>query len=122
MEQNEKIVFICTAGPTNPEKATLPFVIATAALAMDVAVTMILQSDAVELAREGVAEQVNAKGFLPFKQLLDSFLEQEGVMMLCSPCLKERNIGPDQIIKNAQVIAAGTVVIEMMSATNVVSY
>jgi uncharacterized protein involved in oxidation of intracellular sulfur len=122
MESNEKIVIICTVGPTNPEKATLPFVLATAAQAMDVPVTVILQSDAVEFARKGLAEQVNAKGFLPFKQLLDTFLELEGELLLCSPCLKERNIGPDEIIVGSKVIAAGSVVTEVLSATNVVTY
>jgi uncharacterized protein involved in oxidation of intracellular sulfur len=122
MDTNEKIVIISTTGPENPEKATLPFVVATAAQSMDIEVTIILQSEAVLLTKKGEAETVKAKGLLPLKELLDTFIELEGKLMLCSPCVKERNIKPEELIDGSELIAAGTVVTEVMSATNVVNY
>ena len=122
METNEKIVIISTTGPENPEKATLPFVVATAAQSMDIEVTIILQSEAVLLTKKGEAEKVKAKGLLPLKELLDTFIELEGKLMLCSPCVKERNIKQEELIEGSELIAAGTVVTEVMSATNVVNY
>lgn len=122
MEANEKIVIISTVGPKSPEKATLPFVLATAAQAMDVEVTVIMQSDAVELAKTGVAETVNAKGLMPLKELMDTFNELEGELLLCSPCIKERNIAESDLVAGSKLIAAGTVVTEVLSATNVVNY
>ena len=122
METNEKIVIISTVGPDSPEKATLPFVLATAAQAMDVEVVMILQSDAVLISKKGEAEKVRAKGLLPLKELLDTFIQLEGKLLLCSPCIKERNIGNEDLVDGSQLIAAGTVVTEVLSATNVVNY
>ena len=122
MESNEKIVIISTVGTSNPEKATLPFVLATAALATDVEATVILQSDAVELARQGVAGTIRAKGLLPLEELLNSFMELDGKLLLCSPCVKEREIGQDELIDQARLIAAGTVVTEILSAKSVVTY
>ena len=122
MESNEKIVIISTVGPNSPEKATLPFVLATASQAMDVEVTVILQSDSVELSRKGISENVKAKGLLPLKELLDTFMELEGSLLICSPCAKERGIAQSDLIDGAELIAAGTVVTEVLSATNVVSY
>lgn len=122
METNEKIVIISTVGPKSPEKATLPFVLATAAQAMDVEVTVIMQSDAVELAKTGVAETVNAKGLMPLKELMDTFNELEGELLLCSPCIKERNITESELVAGSKLIAAGTVVTEVLSATNVINY
>jgi uncharacterized protein involved in oxidation of intracellular sulfur len=122
METNEKIVIISTVGPENPEKATLPFVLATAAQSMDVEVTVILQADSVMLAKNGEADKVKAKGLLPLKELLDTFIELEGKLLLCSPCVKERNIQSDELIKGSELIAAGTVVTEVLSATSVVNY
>lgn len=118
----EKLVIISTVGPENPEKSSLPFVVATAAQATDVKVSIIMQSNAVTLAKKGEAEKVNAVGFMPLKQLLDTYAEMGGELLLCSPCLKERGITPDQLLPCGKTIAAGTVVDEVMSATNVLSY
>lgn len=122
METNEKIVIISTVGKDNPEKATLPFVLATAAQATDVEVTVILQADSVVLAKKGEADHVKAGSLLPLKELLDTFLEFKGSLFLCSPCLKARNITENEIIEGSQIIAAGTVVTEVLSATSVVTY
>ena len=122
MAENEKLVIISTIGNENAEKATLPFVLATAAQASDIEVVVILQSNSVVLAKQGEAEKVNASGFLPMIQLLESYIEMGGKLLLCSPCLKERNITKDELIDGSDIIAAGTVVTEVMSATSVVTY
>lgn len=121
-ENNEKIVIISTVGIENPEKATLPFVLATASQSMDIEVVIILQSSAVVIAKVGEAEKINVKGFVPLKSLLDTFLELGGTLMLCSPCVKEREILPEDLIQGSELIAAGSVVTEVMSAKTVVTY
>ena len=74
--QTEKILYITTYGDENPDKAAFPFVLANAALAMDVEVTIVLQSNAVRLARKGFAETVPAVGGLPpLKKLIDDLVE-----------------------------------------------
>jgi len=122
MAENEKIVIISTIGDENPEKATLSFVLATAAQSMDVEVVMILQASAVVIAKEGEAEKINAPGLMPLKKLVDTFMELGGKLLLCSPCLKERNITANDLINGSTVIAAGSVVTEVLSATSVVTY
>ena len=122
MAENEKLVIISTIGEENPEKATLPFVLATAAQSMDAEVVIILQSSAVVIAKTGEAEKINAKGFMPLKKLLDTFIELGGSLMVCSPCLKERNITADELINGSAIVAAGSVATEVMSAKSVVTY
>ena len=122
MAENEKLVIICTYGGENPVKATLPFVMATAAQASDVEVVVILQSNAVVLAKVGEAEKSSAKGFVPVKELIDTYISLGGRLLLCSPCLKERNIGKEELINGTSIIAAGTVVSEVMSARSVLTY
>ena len=122
MENAEKIVIISTVGPENPEKATLPFVCATAAQSMDVEVTMILQSNGVLISKKGEADDIKAPGLMPLKDLLKTFLELEGKLLLCSPCIKERNISTDELVEGSELIAAGTVVSEVLSAKNVLTY
>jgi uncharacterized protein involved in oxidation of intracellular sulfur len=122
MEEIEKIVIISTTGPENQEKATLPFVVATAAQSIDVKVTVILQASAVLLAKKGAAENINAPGLLPLKQLMDTFIELGGDLHLCSPCIKERHIKEEELVTGSQLIAAGTVVTEVLSAKAVLTY
>jgi uncharacterized protein involved in oxidation of intracellular sulfur len=122
MTDNEKLVIICTGGPENQEKATLPFVIATAAQTVDAEVVVIMQASAVLLAKKGIAETVNAPGLMPLKKLMDTFVELGGQLLLCSPCIKERFIGVDELLPGSKLIAAGTVVEEVMSAKAVLSY
>ena len=122
MSDNEKLVIISTIGEDNPEKATLPFVLATAAQASDVEVILILQANAVVIGKKGEAEKINAKGFMPLKELVDKYISFGGNLLLCSPCLQVRNITKDDIINGSTIIAAGTVAAEVISAKSVVTY
>jgi predicted peroxiredoxin len=122
MEQTEKIVVISTTGPEFQEKATLPFVVATAAQTVDTHVVIILQASAVLLAKKGMAENVNAPGLLPLKQLMDTFIELGGDLLICNPCIKERHITSEDLMPGAKPIAAGTVVTEVLSAKAVLTY
>lgn len=122
MDDTEKIVIISTIGPENQEKATLPFVIATAGQSMDVHVVLILQASAVLLAKKGNAENVNAQGLMPLKKLMETFIELGGELLLCSPCIKERFIHEADLIPGSKLVAAGTVIDEILSAKSVVTY
>jgi len=54
MEENvEKIIYICTCGEKDAEKAHIPFVLAVAALATDIKATIALQGDAIYIATKG---------------------------------------------------------------------
>ncbi len=120
---SEKLVFMVTHGPDEPELATIPFVMACAALASDVAVVMGFQADAVRLVAKGVAGTVEAPAFPPLSKLLSDFRELGGTLLVCAPCLKSRGIAaPDDLIDGAEVVAAGRFIAEITSATNSLTY
>lgn len=121
MSTPEKIVAIATHGPEDPERATLPFVVTNAALAMDVPATVVLQGTAVLLAQRNVGEHIFAPGLPPFATLLASFLEQGGQLLVCTPCVKERKL-EDQLIPGGELVAAARVVQECLGASAVLSY
>ena len=58
MPDHEKLVIMVTHGPEEPELATIPFVMAGAAVASDVDVVMGFQGDGCRLVQKGVAETV----------------------------------------------------------------
>ena len=123
MANPEKLVFMVTHGPADPELATIPFVMAAAALASDVEVVMGFQGDAVELMRTGDAETVNAPGFPPLAKLLADVRELGGKLLVCSPCIKSRGIAvPDDLVEGSELVAAGRFIAEITSAHSTLVY
>lgn len=104
-----KRIFIWSMnGPENAEKAILPFIIANAAFVHeDVEVYICLVSNGVWLAKKGVAEHVKCCKWA-LKELMDKFLEQGGKLLVCSPCLDERDIKEEELIEQATVTGAVT--------------
>lgn len=122
-EKNGKLILMCTHGPEDPERATIPFVMATAAQASDVEVLLGFQANGVMLIRKGCAEHVFAAGFPPLKELLNIYIENGGKLFVCGPCVKSRQINPEEeFISGATVVNAATFVKECTEATNVLVY
>jgi predicted peroxiredoxin len=53
---------------------------------------------------------------------METFIDLGGELLLCSPCIKERHIKEEELIAGTKVIAAGTVVEEVLTATSVLTY
>ena len=121
-DKPDKLVIIATHAEESPDKATIPFVMGSAALAMDADVSIILQVTGVYLALKGYADHVHAAGFPPLMELQETFFEAGGKLMVCSPCIQARKIKPEDLVPEAEVIAGASLVSEALSATNVVSY
>ena len=90
MADHNKLVIIATHGPQDPELATIPFVMAVAALASDVETVIGFQADGVCLVHQGVAETVQAPGLPPLAKLIDDVRELGGSLLVCAPCVKSR--------------------------------
>jgi uncharacterized protein involved in oxidation of intracellular sulfur len=115
--KQEKILYMCTCAEDRPEMAHVPFVLANAALTMDIKATIIMQGNGVHIAKKGYAETMpRGGGFPPLKELLASFLEQGGQIRVCGPCIKDRNIPESDLIEGAEVTAAGSVNLEAMES------
>ncbi len=116
-EKQEKILYVCTCGKDRSETAHMPFVLANAALAMDIQATIVLNGDGVTIAKKNYAETMPpGGGFPPMKDLLVSFMEQGGKMWVCGPCIKTRGIDESELIDGATITAAGAVNVEALEA------
>lgn len=122
--QPEKILYICTHAGDDPERAAMPFVMANAALAMDVHATVCLQGSGVYLALKGYARtMLPPGGFPPMTKLLSDFIELGGQLLVCVPCIKERGIDESlDLIEGARTTAAGALNLEAMSSKAVFVY
>jgi len=121
--KEEKMLYIGTCAGENSEKAAMPFVMACAALAMDIKATVVLQGQGVYLAQKGyIDKMLPAGGFPPMKKLLADFMELGGELKVCVPCLKIRNIEESELVEGSQTTAAGALNIEAMEASAVLVY
>ena len=89
---------------------------------MDVEAVVALQGASVFLAKEGMLEHVHSAGFSPLKELVDSFLELGGRLLICVPCIQERKIDEKDLIDKATPVAGATLTDEILSANATLVY
>jgi uncharacterized protein len=120
----EKNLYIGTCAGENPEKAAMPFVMANAAMAMDIQATVCLQGNGVYLALKGYTDtMMSAGGFPPLTKLIHEFLELGGKLIVCAPCVKKRNMNEDDdLIEGASITAGGALNLLAMESTAVLVY
>ena len=83
----ESYAVILASGPEDGGKrATLALAAACTAQAMDLDTIVFLLGDGAHWAYGGHAEQVHAPGFPALADLIDSFVEAGGQLLLCSAC------------------------------------
>lgn len=123
MESSEAtFVFVVTRGGEDPERATLPFVLGTGCLAMDVEPVFVLQSEGVRLATKGYADQIHAPGLDPLKKLMDGLAQAGCRFLVCSPCAKERGISEEDLIEGAYIAGAAKVIELLGQAKTCLTY
>jgi predicted peroxiredoxin len=89
---------------------------------LDTQAVVILQGTAVTLAKKGCYEHVFSAGLPSLKELVDSYIELGGTLLVCTPCIQERQITPDMLVDTAQPIKAARVIMELLEATATLSY
>jgi predicted peroxiredoxin len=122
MAEKEKIIYILTHAGEDPERASLPFVLASAAQVMEVEAVVALQGTAVYLAKKGYLEHVFAAGLPSLKDLVANFLGEGGKLLVCVPCIRERKIDESDLIEGAIPTAAAALTQEILSANATLVY
>ncbi len=102
-----------TVAKDNPDKATVAFVIANAAVASDKDTVVFLSTEGVHLAVQGYADNIAEEGFAPLKDLLANYAAAGGKIYVCSPCFKRRKLDATALIPGA-VIVGGAKLVEFM--------
>ena len=122
MSESKKLFIMVTNGPENPELATIPFVMATAAQASDVEVTMGFQGNGSMLMIECMSDHVYAQGFPPLKDLIGTYVDAGGKLYVCGPCVGSRQVNDEELIPGATIVGGAAFVAESLSATQSVFY
>src|SRR5437870_6468954 len=96
-----------TSAKNDPDKATVAFVVANAAVASDKETLVFLSTEGVRLSQQGYADDIREEGFAPLKELMENFVKAGGLMYVCSPCFKRRKLDEGKLLGVARMVGAG---------------
>jgi len=103
-----------TCAKDNPDKATVAFVLANAALGSGKEALVFLSVEGVRLAQQGYADDIREQGFAPLKELVESFAKAGGTIYVCSPCFKKRGLDEAALVTGASIVG-GAKLVEFLS-------
>lgn len=106
-----------THGREDPERATLPFIVANVAASADQEAIVLLTIEGVWLATHGYADDIHHEGMPPLREVIGSLLEGGGQIWACGACTKPRGITDEHLINGARIISAADVVAELATGT-----
>jgi predicted peroxiredoxin len=119
---SERLIFNCTHGGDDPERAMLPFVAANIAATAGQDAVVLCTIDAVWLGTEGGADGVASPGLPALADLYREFVENGGQVWLCGACTKPRGITEEQVAKGATIVGAAKVVEEVVGGARTIAF
>jgi uncharacterized protein len=106
-----------THGREDPERATLPFIVANVAASADQEAIVLLTIEGVWLATKGYADDIHHEGMQPLREVIAALLADGGQIWACGACTKPRGITDEHLIDGARIISAADVVAELAGGT-----
>jgi predicted peroxiredoxin len=101
----EKYLVNCEHGTTDPEKATISFILAfTSSKTNETAV--FATSDASHLFGKNNRPDIVADGYEPLNGLIDGFIENGGKIWLCPACAKAKGIVQEDLLDGVEIAGA----------------
>ena len=119
---SDKLIFNCTHGKEDPERATLPFVAANIAATAGQDAVVLCTIDAVWLGTEGGLDGIASKGLPVLADLYAEFVDNGGQVWLCGSCTKPRDITEEQVSKGAAIVGAAKVVEEIVAGAKAMAF
>ena len=103
---DNKVLINLSTGLEDPERVTVAFLVADAALERGQEVAIWCTKDAVRLALPGHAEGVACDGCPPLERLFQQFVDGGGRLLVCPICVKARKLDETGFVSNAQLTGA----------------
>jgi predicted peroxiredoxin len=119
---SDKLIFNCTHGKDDAERATLPFVAANIAATAGQEAVVLCTIDAVWLGTEGGTEGIAHEGLPVLGDLFAEFVDNGGQVWLCGACTKPRGITEEHVGKGATIVGAAKVVEEVVAGAKTVAF
>lgn len=118
---SRKMVVTITNG-IDSELSTVGFTVANGGLANDLDVSIFLTSSGIDLVRKEAINGTHVDPFSPLKTLVDSYLEQGGMIWACSPCVAGRGYTQGDLIDGVIITGAGPMLEQIANGAATLSY
>ena len=119
---SERLIFNCTYGKEDPERATLPFVAANIAATAGQDAVVLCTIEAVWLGTTDGTDGIAQPGLPVLGDLYEEFVDNGGQVWLCGACTKPRGIGDEQLRKGSAIVGAAKVVEEVVAGARTVAF
>jgi predicted peroxiredoxin len=119
---SDKLIFNCTFGKENPERATLPFVAANIAATAGQEAIVLCTIEAVWLGTQGGTDGIEQPGLPALSNLYREFIENGGHVWLCGACAKPRGITEEHVVKGSTIVGAAKVVEEIIAGARAIAF
>jgi predicted peroxiredoxin len=119
---SKKFCVTLTYAKNDPDKATVAFVVANAAVASDKETMVFLSIEGVRLSQAGYAHEIREEGFAPLEELMASFTKAGGKLWVCSPCFKRRKLDETKLVAGATIVGGAKLVEFLSDGSPCVSY
>ena len=104
-DQTRELVVLMTKGADH-ELSSVGFTIANGGMTAGLAVSVFLTSAAVDLVRRRAVDSTQVNPLEPLKALIEDFLERGGTIWACTPCVKARGYGQEDLIEGVAIAGA----------------
>ena len=118
----QRFVVSLSRGPEDPDRATVAFTLANAAVGSEQETVVFLSSEGVRFAVAGYGDDVAEEGFSALKDLMDAFVEAGGQIYACLPCFNKRELDADALAPGAVIVGGPKLVAFMAEGAPSVSY
>lgn len=103
---DNKVVINLATGLEDPERVTVAFLVAGAAVEQGKPVAMFLTKEAVRLALPGTAAAVACDGCPPLARLFEQYANGGGELLTCPICFNSRGLEGAELVPNARIAGA----------------
>ena len=121
MPEQSQLVVVMTHGPED-ELSSVGFTITNGGLTAGMDVAVFLTSAAVDIVRRRAADHAHAKPLEPLAALVSDFLARGGTLWACTPCVKARGYGQEDLIDGVIITGAAPMHERIMNGAATLSF
>ena len=116
------MIFNCTHGKEDPERASLPFVAANVAATAGQQAIVVCTVEGVWLGTKNGTQGIESNGLPPLTKIYSDFFGNGGKVWLCGACTKPRYITEEQLAQGATIVGAAKIVEEIAAGARATSF
>ena len=111
-----------TRAGDDPDRATVAFVVANAALGSEQETVVFLSTEGVRLGEQGHADDIHEDGFMALSELMAAFAGAGGEIYVCAPCYTKRGLDADKLVDGAVIVGGAKLVEFLADGAPAISY